>query len=136
MKLGFSVVLGFLVAGMGLVSSPPLVKSVDSEQKPRTDPFGDPLPEGAIARLGTLRFRQGYHYAMSPDGKMFAASYGDVIRLVDSQTGKDVRQGRGHESFITCLAWSSDGKTIASGSRENDRSIRLWEPATMKETRR
>lgn len=38
---------------------------------PRTDAVGDPLPEGAVARLGTLRQRSYYTYDVRfrPDGK-------------------------------------------------------------------
>jgi WD40 repeat protein len=131
MKLGILLVswLSLVLVQIGLDQS-------DNKPQARTDLFGDPLPHGAIARLGTLRFRQGHVLAISPDGKLIATSYGGVIRLVDSQTGKDVRQGHGHESFVWCAAWSPDGKTIASGSRGHDRFIRLWDPATMKEVRR
>src|SRR5690242_5465344 len=40
--------------------SPP--SSVAEKARPRLDRFGDPLPEGAIRRFGTLRFR---HHGMS-----------------------------------------------------------------------
>lgn len=35
---------------------------------------------------------------------------------------------RGHPEYVTALAFSPDGKTLASGSQ--DGSIRLWDPAT------
>jgi WD40 repeat protein len=76
-------------------AAPPRAKS------PRVDVNGDPLPGGAIARLGTVRF-QPRHTAMapvtlSPDGKtVAAASSGDNggtrIDFMDTSTGKSVRK--------------------------------------------
>ena len=58
------------------------------EGKPRLDQLGDPLPEGAILRLGTIRFRNPTgsmnELALSPDGKWLTASG----RLWDAATGK------------------------------------------------
>src|SRR6516165_7651395 len=48
-----------------------------ADVRPRVDSFGDLLPTGAMARLGTVRFRQGntiHAVAISPDGKTIASA--------------------------------------------------------------
>jgi WD40 repeat protein len=57
---------------------------------PRTDIYGDPLPEGAIARFGTVRYRLGPigPYALSPDGKTLAVEGPTAVTLWDVDTGK------------------------------------------------
>jgi RNA polymerase sigma factor (sigma-70 family) len=56
------------------------------------DSLGDPLPEGAIMRLGTRRFRldiQPRKYQSLPDGKTFLTVHGgQQIRWMDAETGK------------------------------------------------
>jgi predicted NACHT family NTPase len=41
---------------------------------------------------------------------------------------------KGHQNLVTSLAFSPDGKVLASGS--SDSTVRLWRPATGKELRR
>jgi WD40 repeat protein len=99
----------------------------------RTDRYGDPLPAGALIRLGTIRFRMGglvYACAYSPDGKTLAACSvdGGTIHLFDSTTGKLIRRLSGNPNDMLSLAYSPDGKTLAAGSTDN--IITLWETST------
>ncbi len=108
----------------------------DNQPKPAVDRFGDPLPERAVARLGTVRFRTGglvCACALSPDGKTLAAGGADnTISLFDAATGKSLRKLSGHPHFVASLAFSPDGGTLASGGQIG---IVLWDPATGKQLR-
>jgi WD40 repeat protein len=104
---------------------------------PRLDQHGDPLPRGALARIGTVRWHQSREIssvAFSPDGKTLASGGLDrTIRLWDATTGKEARRLTGHQHFVSWLAFSPDGKTLASAG--NDRTVRLWETGTGKKVR-
>src|SRR5262249_7283772 len=100
----------------------------------RTDLLGDPLPPGAVARIGTLRFRGWGPLAYSPDGKLLASgSPQEAIRIWEAATGRGLHrltlplQG----NVIYSLTFSPDGKFLASGG--NDKIVRLWDVATGKE---
>src|SRR5262249_297157 len=114
---------------------------------PTADALDDPLPRGARARLGTTRLRHGdplTGVAFSRDGKTLASVATDhPVRLWDPGTGKksgpfgeqvaaaNVYQG---SRWLTCVAVSADGKTVASGGREG--VVIVWEAATGKELHR
>src|SRR5438132_1236091 len=70
-------------------SSAPLPRTLG--RPPRVDAFGDAVPEGVYARLGTVRFRPGMATAalvFAPGGKVLASSGRfDGICLWDIETG-------------------------------------------------
>lgn len=64
----------------------------------------------------------------SPDGNTIAerGRYGDaVVNLFEARTNQLIRRLEGHPGIIHAIAFSPDGKTIASGS--GDRTIKFWD---------
>jgi RNA polymerase sigma factor (sigma-70 family) len=66
--------------------------------------------------------------AFSPDSEILAYAEDKMISLVDPSTRKLSRRLDGHEKPVTCLAFASDGRVLASGSE--DGTIWLWETLT------
>jgi WD40 repeat protein len=153
--------------------------------EPRPDCFGDPLPDGAVSRLGSVRLRHDpgdriaaavlsadhavlvvaagpavYVWrtsdgerlrtidgpggrvtaiALHPNGKTLAcASDEGTLALFDLRTGKEVRRlAEGRRGGFGALAYSPDGKRLASGSRDlvqlwgaDGKEVRRWEEPT------
>src|SRR4051812_3687540 len=91
---GLTCGLTALAASVALLAELPRAAGQQAERL--VDAQGDSLPSGAIARLGTTRFRTGsriFSTAYSPDGKTLAAGCGDdPVHLWDAETGKELRQ--------------------------------------------
>jgi RNA polymerase sigma factor (sigma-70 family) len=110
-----------------------------------TDLYGDDLPAGASARLGTLRWRingQVGALAFAPDGKTVAvASQDQGLCLFDAASGKLKKNlGSSYDAFDACLAFSSDGTRLAHcGAVAKDGlrtpEVQIWNIAQERKTR-
>lgn len=65
--------------------------------------------------------------ATTADGRQLASASGLGIDLWDTVTGDQRRSLRGHTNWIAALAFSPDGKSLASSSL--DGTIKLWDVA-------
>jgi RNA polymerase sigma factor (sigma-70 family) len=164
--VGVLLIAGTVATGAGLVprQTPifPLSTTAPAGQPPpaqdtaRVDLYGDPLPPGAIARLGTTRFRHDWELsavAVSPDGKLVAGAGLMNVTLWEAATGRVVRHlpGRviefdgGFSSIgFRCVAFSPDGSKVAAGvggvgagprGIKVNNPIYLWDVATGQELR-
>ena len=81
------------------------------------------LPEGALARLGKGNAKMA---TFSPDGGLLAVAGSIGVWLYDVQSYKEVSLLTGHTRHVACVAFSPDGKILASGS--TDGTILLFSP--------
>jgi RNA polymerase sigma factor (sigma-70 family) len=101
----------------------------------RTDRFGDPLPPGARARLGTVRLRHGGEvgqFAFAPGGKALAtAGNNGVVSLWDVTTGRELRCLKDATVGIEPgVAFAPDGKVLATGQYAE---VCRWDTASWSE---
>jgi len=108
----------------------------------RTDLYGDPLPAGAVARLGTVRLRHSSYFAtamvVTPDGKtvLSAAPSGTALCYWRTADGKVLRKIQDTEPVFGSLSLAADGKVLASagsvrvGPQEFQGRVGLWDVAS------
>jgi RNA polymerase sigma factor (sigma-70 family) len=108
-------------------------QSKPSQAKARLDLHGDPLPEGASARLGTMRFRHGNGAALAftPDGKSVLTCGGDrTIRTWDAANGRLLREQKlPTESSTSGGVLSPDGRFLAFQEFNEMDAVFLWDVA-------
>jgi WD40 repeat protein len=83
------------------------------------DAFGDPLPPGALARIGTLRYRVAENYRfqpqMSPDGKLLAApDNANQIELWELPAWTQRKSISVPNSSLRSVAFTPDSKQIVA----------------------
>jgi RNA polymerase sigma factor (sigma-70 family) len=102
----------------------------------RKDRFGDPLPSGAVARLGTVRFRhegEAGSLVFSPNGKWLAALTDGGGILWDARSGKEICRFPEMTRSLTIgrlIDFSPDGRMLAAPRDSNH--VGLWDAATGK----
>jgi WD40 repeat protein len=139
-----------LLQGPPARSQPPAAQGKQSplEKKAiRTDRYGDPLPNGVVARLGTERLalhnNMDLFFTFSPEGRRLAAHNGDEdLRVWEVATGKEVlrlktpRSRGGAGPGETQLTFSPDTKALALSSQDlgaHTWTVRVWGVDTGKE---
>ncbi len=122
--------LSLTLALMGAVGILPRLDLRAEPVKPRTDLHGDLLPDGAVARYGTLRLRHATpvsHLAFSRDGKQLA-SVGEEdksVRVWEIPSGKLLtRVAVRKEESPRAAAFGPDGTLFVLGS---DPTCSAWD---------
>jgi WD40 repeat protein len=131
-----------LVAGTVLLDAagdpppkPAEEKRAEPEPVKRVDAFGDPLPAGAIARLGTLRFNHGgdgsADVRYSTDGKWVLSSGGGNARVWDVVTGKELRHfTTGKPVYGDRAGLTADGRVLLPEDVGGRETIHVWDVET------
>ncbi|HEY7154760.1 MAG TPA: sigma-70 family RNA polymerase sigma factor [Gemmataceae bacterium] len=116
---------------------------VDDKAARRVDRDGDPLPEGAVARLGTRRFRIGTEHvnelAFAPDGKTIAVASLVGLWLLDVATGKLTKSFRPSYTSFWRVTFSPDSKRLLAAAQTlrhgpGKTMVQIWDVAGGRKT--
>jgi hypothetical protein len=124
----------------GLLSGPVCsVRGADQTGVPaeRGDYYGDPLPAGAVARLGTLRYRFGAGVTFVSDRYELVASSARAVQFWDAKDGTLIREIPDDGGSVQAFSLSAVGSSLATltrqvvvESREYESRLRLWDAET------
>jgi WD40 repeat protein len=115
------------------------------DKRPTTDAQGDPLPAGAILRLGSTRWRMergsiGYErggLVYTSDSKKLLIAGVDAIGMMDAASGK-VLMRRAYQGSISGMQLSPDGRrllisSVVFGNNVRTHFLHVWDAADLKE---
>ncbi|KJZ69045.1 hypothetical protein HIM_11571 [Hirsutella minnesotensis 3608] len=86
------------------------------------------VPEGVRSITKLLNMAQTLDGTGTRTDRRSKATATRTVRLWDPATGAHGHPLEGHGDWVTTVAFSPDGKTLASAS--GDSTVRLWDPAT------
>jgi WD40 repeat protein len=131
---------GVAVLGVPPTDPPRAAESPAKESVAGTDRYGDALPDGAVARLGTVRFRHDDGFirplVYTPDGKTLVSGGSEgTVRLWEVKSGRETLRIHGYigDESSAGVAVAPDGKTAASPG--SDHLLHLWDMTTGKDIR-
>jgi RNA polymerase sigma factor (sigma-70 family) len=106
----------------------------------RRDGPGDPLPDGAVVRLGTIRFNHGTdlnHLLFTPDGKAILSGGRLLVRLWDAATGAETGQLPPPAQYVSGTTVTlPDSRTLVSLNEEGGGDfVRWWDLSRRAEVR-
>ncbi len=133
--------LGVALSGPGAVPVVAAQPVANPGRRDRVNLQGDPLPDGAVARLGTSRFNHGIDIqaiAYTPDGKGLVSFGRDGrVHVWESSTGRLMRTvAVGGPQGAYLFALSPDGRRLATADRSQANDFKLWDFETGRELRR
>src|SRR5262249_45082475 len=158
-KLAILLMFGLTCAGMGLCTylarsngrndSLPVAATPQEDtpaQAAGIDRQGDPLPRGALARLGSLRGRHGHIITFSAfvagGQELLTVGQDGIARQWDAGTGREVRHFTLAPASadnpaglrpVSSVALSADGKVLVSSG--DDGILRVWDAVLGQELR-
>ena len=68
---------------------------------------------------------RGCFISFSPDGQRFAVGEGELVSVWDYDSLEPTADFRGHRRLVTTIAWSPDGRRLASGASRDE--IKVWD---------
>ncbi len=104
--------------------------------KRHVDLYGDPLPDGAVMRLGTLRRRAvGMDLAVTADGKSIIGARNALCLCIwDAASGK-LRSKRGLPIRWGSTVLSPDGRWMAQTWGDDKEPLLIWNVQTLEKVR-
>lgn len=124
--------LGVLACGASRIDHR-LWADAELNKQTRKDYYGDPLPPGALVRMGSMQMRhEGARIAFAPDSKtLISAGWDAKVRFWDLATGREARQWRIPQG-TSVAGLSPNGKILAVFGEE---TLHLLDTTTGKELR-
>ena len=119
-----SLMVSGVISSSARAQSPPAPQTAHVT---RRDCFNDPLPAGALARMGTVRFRHkagGTAVFFLPNGRELVTAADDgSLRFWDRASGRQLRSFKGHKDTVEWVAFAPGGRRLVSCGD----GIKVWE---------